>query len=56
MRPVFVYMADGQRGRQWAEIIRRDAPEIDFRLWPDTGSAHDLRYLAAKRRSSDLSI
>ena len=39
MRPVFVYKADGQRGRQWAEIFRREAPEIDFRLWPETGDA-----------------
>jgi glyoxylate/hydroxypyruvate reductase A len=47
MRPVFVYKADGQRGRKWAEIFRREAPEIDFRLWPEIGDAHAVRYLAA---------
>ena len=46
MRPVFVYKADGQRGRQWAEIFRHEAPEIDFRLWPEIGDAHAVRYLA----------
>ena len=47
MRPVFIYKADGQRGQQWAEIFRRDAPEIDFRLWPEIGVARDVLYLAA---------
>jgi len=28
MRPAFVYKADGQRGRQWTEVFRREAPEI----------------------------
>ena len=54
MRPVFVYKADGQRGRQWAEIFRREAPEIDFRLWPEIGDAHDVRYLAAWVPPADL--
>jgi glyoxylate/hydroxypyruvate reductase A len=53
-RPVFVYKADGQRGRLWAEIFRREAPEIDFRLWPDIGDAHDARYLAAWVPPADL--
>ena len=26
---IFVYKADPQRGRQWAGIFRREAPEID---------------------------
>jgi glyoxylate/hydroxypyruvate reductase A len=46
-RPVFVYKADPQRGRQWAEIFREEAPEIDFRLWADVGNTADVRYLAA---------
>ena len=54
MRPVFVYKADGQRGRQWADIFRRDAPEIDFRLWPDVGHAQAVRYLAAWEPPADL--
>jgi glyoxylate/hydroxypyruvate reductase A len=54
MRPVFVYKADPQRGRQWAEVFRTEAPEIDFRLWPDIGSGADVRYLAAWEPPADL--
>jgi glyoxylate/hydroxypyruvate reductase A len=55
MRPAFVYKADGQRGLQWAEVFRREAPEIDFRLWPDIGDAHAVRYLAVWVPPVDLS-
>ena len=54
MRPVLVYKADGQRGQQWAEIFSREAPEIEFRLWPDIGDAHAVRYLAAWEPPRDL--
>lgn len=54
MRPVFVYKADPQRGRQWAEIFDREAPEIHFRLWPDVGDAADVHYLAAWEPPADL--
>ena len=47
MRPVFVYKADPHRGRQWAEIFAREAPDIDFRLWPYAGDGADVRFLAA---------
>jgi glyoxylate/hydroxypyruvate reductase A len=53
-RPVFVYKADGQRGRLWAEIFRHEAPEIDFRLWPEIGNANEVRYLAAWLPPDDL--
>jgi glyoxylate/hydroxypyruvate reductase A len=43
----FVYKADPVRGGQWAEVFRREAPEIDFRLWPDVGDPKDVLYLAA---------
>ena len=54
MRQVFVYKADPQRGRQWAEIFRDEAPEIEFRLWPETGDGEDVRYLAAWEPPADL--
>ena len=54
MRPVFVYKADAQRGRQWAEVFRREAPEIDFRLWPEIGEAAEVRFLAAWEPPADL--
>jgi glyoxylate/hydroxypyruvate reductase A len=54
MRPAFVYKADPQRGRQWAEIFAREAPEIDFRLWPEIGDASQVRFLAAWLPPDDL--
>jgi glyoxylate/hydroxypyruvate reductase A len=54
MRPAFVYKADPQRGRQWAEIFGHEAPEIDFRLWPEVGDGADVRYLAAWEPPADL--
>jgi glyoxylate/hydroxypyruvate reductase A len=54
MRPIFVYKADGQRGQQWANVFRRDAPEIDFRLWPEVGDPQAVRYLAAWEPPADL--
>jgi glyoxylate/hydroxypyruvate reductase A len=54
MRPAFVYKADPQRGRLWAEIFEREAPEIEFRLWPEVGDGADVRYLAAWEPPADL--
>jgi len=54
MRATFVYKADGQRGRQWAEIFRREAPHIDFRIWPDVGDPLRVRYLAAWEPPDDI--
>ncbi|HEV8315259.1 MAG TPA: glyoxylate/hydroxypyruvate reductase A [Burkholderiaceae bacterium] len=54
MRPVFVYKADPQRGLQWAEVFRREAPDIDFRLWSEIGNAADVRFLAAWEPPADI--
>jgi glyoxylate/hydroxypyruvate reductase A len=54
MKPVFVYKADPQRGRQWAEVFHREAPDIEFRLWPEVGDGADVRYLAAWEPPADL--
>jgi glyoxylate/hydroxypyruvate reductase len=54
MRPVFVYKADPVRGRQWAEVFRREAPAFDFRLWPDIGDPAQARFLAAWTPPQDL--
>ena len=53
-RRPFVYKADPARGRQWAEVFAREAPEIDFRLWPDIGDPHEVRFLAAWEPPRDL--
>ena len=54
MRETFVYKADPDRGRQWADIFRREASHIDFRLWPDIGDPADVRFLAAWEPPADL--
>lgn len=56
MRPVFLYKADPQRGRLWAETFRREAPGIDFRLWPHAGDGMDVRFLAAWEPPRDLAM
>lgn len=43
----FLYKADPVRGRDWAKVFAREAPGIDFRIWPDIGDPDKVRYLAA---------
>ncbi|WP_077034617.1 glyoxylate/hydroxypyruvate reductase A [Pelomonas sp. KK5] len=43
----FVYKSDPVRGRIWAEVFAREAPGIDFRIWPDIGDPGAVRFLAA---------
>lgn len=42
-----LYKSVPERGRVWRELFAREAPEIDFRIWPDVGDSADIRYLAA---------
>jgi glyoxylate/hydroxypyruvate reductase len=51
----FVYKADPERGRKWAEIFRDEAPQIDFRIWPDIGDPLRVLYLAAWEPPRDIS-
>ena len=50
----FVYKSDPERGRRWAALFRQQAPEIDFRIWPDVGDPLQVRYLAAWLPPDDL--
>jgi glyoxylate/hydroxypyruvate reductase len=50
----FLYKADPLRGARWAEIFRRDAPALHFRLWPDVGDPAEVHYLAAWLPPEDL--
>ncbi|MDA8457284.1 glyoxylate/hydroxypyruvate reductase A [Acidovorax sp. GBBC 3334] len=50
----FLYKSDPVRGRQWAEVFRAEAPEIDFRIWPETGDPARVRFLAAWEPPADI--
>jgi phosphoglycerate dehydrogenase-like enzyme len=50
----FLYKADPIRGAQWAELFARKMPELPFRIWPDIGDPHEVRYLAAWQPPEDL--
>jgi len=54
MSTTFLYKSDPVRGRQWAEVFARRAPEIDFRIWPDVGDPARVRFLAAWEPPDDL--
>lgn len=54
MRPVFAYKADPARGRQWAEVFAREAPDLQFRLWHEVDDGADVRFLAAWEPPADL--
>jgi glyoxylate/hydroxypyruvate reductase A len=43
----FLYKADPVRGAEWTRLFAAKAPDIPFHVWPETGSADDVRYLAA---------
>lgn len=42
-----LYKSSAQRGHVWKDLFAREAPEIDFRIWPEIGDPADIRYLAA---------
>jgi glyoxylate/hydroxypyruvate reductase len=42
----FLYKANAARGVEWAGHFATLAPDIPFRLWPETGDPRDVRYLA----------
>lgn len=42
----FVYKADPERGEEWRALFRLWAPHMPFYIWPETGPAHEVRYLA----------
>lgn len=52
--PSFLYKSDPARGRLWAEVFARSAPELAFRIWPDIGDAADVQFLAAWEPPEDI--
>ena len=50
----FLYKSDPVRGRRWADVFRRRAPELDFRIWPDIGDPAQVRFMAAWAPPEDI--
>jgi glyoxylate/hydroxypyruvate reductase len=50
----FVYKADPVRGAEWARLFAAKAPDIPFHIWPATGDAGHVRYLAAWLPPADI--
>lgn len=42
-----LYRSDAPRAEAWARYFSVHAPELDFRVWPDAGSLHEIEYLIA---------
>ena len=49
-----VYKADPVRGAEWARLFAEKAPQINFYLWPETGPADQVRYMAAWEPPANL--
>lgn len=50
----FLYKSDPVRGAVWARIFAERLPHLPFRLWPDTGPAEEVRFMAAWTPPEDL--
>jgi len=50
----FVYKSDPARGRLWAEVFAREAPQLPFHIWPDIGDPLQVRFLAAWEPPPDI--
>ena len=42
-----LYRSDAARGAAWANYFAENAPDLDFRVWPDAGSLEEVEYLIA---------
>lgn len=49
-----LYKADPARGEQWKALFAEQAPDIEWRAWPDIGNPEDIEYLAAWQAPDDL--
>lgn len=49
-----LYKADPVRGEQWKTLFAQQAPDIEWRAWPEIGDPRDIRYLAAWQAPDDL--
>ncbi|MEA1671986.1 glyoxylate/hydroxypyruvate reductase A [Nitrospirillum sp. BR 11163] len=49
-----LYKSDPERGSAWRALFADQAPDIDFRLWPEVGDPAAVRYLAAWAPTPDV--
>jgi len=46
-RRAILYVGRADRGEAWARITRAEAPEYDFRIYPEIGAPEEVAFLAA---------
>ncbi|WP_434580711.1 glyoxylate/hydroxypyruvate reductase A [Pseudomonas sp. Z5-35] len=49
-----LYKADPVRGEHWRRLFAEQAPDIEWRAWPDIGDPRDIQYLAAWQAPDDI--
>lgn len=49
-----LYHSQRERGLKWQALFAEHAPDVPFRIWPETGDPADIRYLAAWQAPPEL--
>src|SRR5688572_33235737 len=49
-----LYRSDAARGPAWAQYFAENAPDLDFRVWPDAGNLEEVEYLIAWQPPRDF--
>ena len=49
-----LYKADPLRGQRWRILFAEQAPDIQWRAWPELGDPTEIRYLAAWQAPENL--
>jgi glyoxylate/hydroxypyruvate reductase len=50
----FLFKSEARRGEVWRKRLAAEFPDLDFRVWPDTGDPLKVRYLACWVPPDDL--
>jgi len=54
VRDVVLYKSDPVRGKVWQHIFAAEAPDLELRHWPDSGTPGDVHYLVAWQAAAEL--
>jgi glyoxylate/hydroxypyruvate reductase A len=49
-----LYRSDAPRAAAWARYFAEQAPELEFRVWPDAGDLREVEYLIAWQVPADF--